>query len=151
MSITEDELAIRRLAAAYSDAVNRGDLDAMVAVYAPDGVLIPFAGQEYKGRDAIRKVVGESIGRFEYIFQMTHSGMVQVNGDCASCRWWISEISYLGDGKAKHFLGLYQDKVARTEEGWRFTCRRLDPTFLGNITMDGKQYARPTYHEELWP
>ena len=34
-----DELAVRSLAAAYTDAVNRRDADGMAAVFAPDGVI----------------------------------------------------------------------------------------------------------------
>ena len=151
MSTIEDELAIRSLAAAYTDAVNRGDLEAMVNVYTVDGVLKPFGGDELKGRDKIRAVVGQTISAYEWIFQMTHSGLVRLDGDVAHCRWWVSEISYKGDGSAVQFFGLYQDRVVRTGEGWRFARRRLDPTFLGRTELAGKHYDRPPYEEQLWP
>lgn len=147
----EDELAIRSLAAAYSDATNRGDLDGMVAVYAADGVLIPFGGPEVKGPAAIREIIGKTIGGFQWIFQMTHSGLVRLDGDTADCRWWVSELALRKDGGGTQFLGVYEDRAVRTAEGWRFARRRLDAIFLGRTTLEGKSPPRPSFEGGLWP
>ena len=147
MTIAEDELAIRSLVATYSDATNRGDLEGMVNVYAPDGELIAFGGPAAIGHDAIRRIVGSTIESYEWIFQMTHSGLVEVEGDIAHGRWWVSEIAHIGGGNASQFYGVYQDKVIRTADGWRFASRRLDATFLGRTTISGKHYSRPAYDQ----
>lgn len=151
MTILEDEMAIRSLAAAYSDAANRGDLEGMLQVYAPDGVLVPFGGPERKGHEAIRAVVGQTISAYEWIFQMTHSGLVRVEGDIAHARFWVSEMVHMKDGNATQFYGLYDDELVRTAVGWRFARRVLSATFIGRTRLEGKHYPRPNYQTGLWP
>jgi uncharacterized protein (TIGR02246 family) len=147
----EDEFAIRNLAAAYSDAANRGDLDGMLSVYCPDAVLVAFGGPETVGHAAIREVIGKTIADFEWIFQMTHSGLLRVEGDVATCRWWVSENALRKDGRGTQFMGVYQDKAVRTRAGWRFARRQLDAIFLRRITLEGRSFERASFEPGLWP
>ncbi len=122
----EAELAIRQLAAAYTDAVNRGSADDAAEIWAPDAVLV-FFGHEIHGVEAIHDGYRKTFGAFELLFQMTHSGLVHVQGDRATARWWISEVNKRPrDDDYGVFYGLYQDEVVRTEVGWRFARRQLD-------------------------
>lgn len=50
------EAAARR----YVDAVNDGDLDALVAAFAPDGVVVDVS-REISGREAIRDWAGDEV------------------------------------------------------------------------------------------
>ncbi len=122
---TEAELAIRQLVASYTDAVNRGSADDAAQVWAPDGQLY-FFGREIAA-STLREAYAQTFSAFEFLFQMTHSGVVTVRGDTAKARWWISEIN-LPNGREgyKMFFGLYQDEVVRTDVGWRFRSRYLD-------------------------
>ncbi len=43
---------------AFFDAFNRGDLDAVVAMYEPGATLVPQPGQMAKGHAAIREALG---------------------------------------------------------------------------------------------
>lgn len=47
-------------AQAYVDAVNAGDLDALVAAFAPDGMVIDVS-REIRGREAIRDWAGAEV------------------------------------------------------------------------------------------
>ncbi len=51
----EDEQAIRRSAAKYAEAFNRGDIDALVAQYAKDAKYDDGTGEMVVGRDEIRR------------------------------------------------------------------------------------------------
>lgn len=145
-----DELAIRALVAAYSDAANRGDVQGMVDVYIPDGVLVPFGGAECIGHDNLRATFAQVFSVFSWIFQMTHNGLVKVDGDTAIGRFWVSEWAGRADGRGSQFMGLYQDRYVRTHQGWRFARRQLDMTFKGHVTFDGKVAPRPVYVNGLW-
>jgi hypothetical protein len=57
----QDEPAIRGLATAYSDAVNRGSAEDMAATYCGDGVLTTFGAPDIVGHAAAGG--GGSIGR----------------------------------------------------------------------------------------
>lgn len=146
-----DELAIRSLAAAYTDAVNRNDLDGMVEVYTDDAVLAPFGGPEVQGREAIREIIGKMISGYQWMFQMTHSGLVRIQGDTAECRWWVTENAMRQDGRGTQFMITYQDKVVRTPLGWRYSRRDLDAIFLRRTSFEGRGFDRPAFKSGLWP
>jgi uncharacterized protein (TIGR02246 family) len=128
-SIFEDELAIRALASAYADAVNRRDPEGMAAVMAPDSMIEkPGYGEPVRGRELILKRYRRLQREREFLCQMIHSGVVHVEGDKATARWWFSETKLpAGGGDWLSMIGVYQDEAVRLEEGWRFS-RRVQTT-----------------------
>lgn len=129
------ELAVRHLAASYTDAVNRLSPEDAAEVWAPDGRLT-FIGREISGQPALLQGYRATFGAFTFLFQMTHSGLVVVDGYRARARWWISEINQRpGDEEYGYFYGLYQDEAVRTADGWRFAARRLDEIRSGRMAM----------------
>jgi len=48
-----DEQAVRKAVAAYVEAMNKGDLDGLMALWAPDADLIDEAGKPTRGHDAL--------------------------------------------------------------------------------------------------
>ena len=50
-----DELAIRQLTAAYTDAVVRGSADDAAAVYAPDGILAASGFPDVVGHERLQR------------------------------------------------------------------------------------------------
>ncbi len=77
-----DAEAIRAIIADYQVALNSGDLDACVAMYAADAVFMPNEAPPQKGQAAIRTFYQETtlLDRFESTFTPTD---VQVSGDLA--------------------------------------------------------------------
>jgi uncharacterized protein (TIGR02246 family) len=127
----EDEMAIRALAAAYADAVNRRDADGMAAVFAPDGIIEkPGYGDPVQGRELIARRYRRLQRERQFLCQMIHSGVVHVAGDRATARWWFSEMKLPADGGDwLSMIGVYQDEVVRLPEGWRF-ARRIQTTIM---------------------
>jgi hypothetical protein len=139
----EAELAIRQLAASYTDAVNRRSPEDAAAVWAPDGVLL-FFGREVVGAETLLKAYRRTFSSFELLFQMTHTGLVVVDGDRARARWWISEINQsVDDPRHRMFYGLYQDELVRTDAGWRFARRQLDEIRSVLLDLEVAELARP--------
>ncbi len=129
----EAELAIRHLAACYTDAANRLSPEDAAEVWAPDGVLV-IMGREFVGKDNILTGYSGTFTRMRLIFQMNHSGLISIEGDRARCRWWVSELSQrLGSDDYRHSYGVYQDEVMRTSVGWRYTRRKYDTIRGGPI------------------
>ena len=129
-----DELAVRSLAAAYTDAVNRRDADGMAAVFAPDGVIEkPGFGDPVVGIAKIRKRYQRLQSERDFLFQMTHSGIVELTqDDRANARWWFSELKQAkGASGWLYIMGVYQDEAVRLDEGWRF-ARRTQTTVLNH-------------------
>lgn len=136
----EDEMEIRALVAAYADAVNRRDADGMAAVLAPDGIIEkPGYGDPVQGRDKILKRYSRLQREREFLCQQIHSGVVHVDGDRASARWWFSETKLaVGGENWLTMVGVYQDECVRLPEGWRFS-RRVQTTVMERILPGGVQ------------
>jgi uncharacterized protein (TIGR02246 family) len=127
-----DEHAVRSLAAAYTDAVNRRDAEGMAAVFAEDGVIEkPGFGDPVVGIAKIRKRYQRLQSERDFLFQMIHSGVVEfVADDRAKARWWFSELKQAkGASDWLQIMGVYEDEAVRLDEGWRF-ARRTQATLL---------------------
>ncbi|MBV9840894.1 MAG: nuclear transport factor 2 family protein [Sphingomonadaceae bacterium] len=128
--MTEDETAIRALAAAYTDAVNRHDPVAGAAVYAPDGVLIAYDTPPIAGRAAIETLFVARWPQAGILFQCLHSGLVEIDGDRAHARWWLSEYNCpVNETAGRMNLFAYQDELVRLPERWRFARRNLQTCY----------------------
>jgi uncharacterized protein (TIGR02246 family) len=51
----EDEAQLKKTSKAWEEAFNAGDDQALAAIYAPDGMLLPPNGEFVRGREAIAK------------------------------------------------------------------------------------------------
>jgi SnoaL-like domain len=145
-----DELAIRELAARYSDAVNRGASVDMTHTYANGGVLDAFGAAPIVGHEQLLATFAKVVADHQWVFQMTHSGIVVVDGDSAKCRWWVSENALRKGGGGTVFLGSYEDDVVRTASGWRYSRRQLNAVYLGRTAFPGKTFSRSGFVELPW-
>ena len=127
-----DVLAINHLAAAYADAVSRGEVAEACLTYAEDGELHSPTTDPAIGRDAVTATISATCAGLEFVFQTVHQGLVQVDGDVARARFSITEWARrTSDARPIQFLGVYEDECVRTSEGWRFARRTLLPRTMG--------------------
>ncbi len=123
--LVQDEAAVRALEAAYDNAWNRADLDALVSPFAPDATIVdPFGGVS-SGRDEIRGLLSALLtGRGR---GSTHTGTI------LSVRFVSADVA-LADGEAV-IAGLHDadgvalpplvhrftDVLIRDGDGWRIS------------------------------
>lgn len=138
-----DELAIRQLTAAYSDAVNRRDRDDFVAVWAPDAKWIVPGLADTIGGEAAADQLLRLTEDMEFMLQHLQGGQVWVEGDTARARWYIVELGRTKAGQGVHIAGVYQDRLVRTDAGWRFLQRHFEFLYRGLIDVPGKAYPFP--------
>jgi ketosteroid isomerase-like protein len=120
-----DEFAIQQTLNTYSHSATTGDLEAMVATYAPDGVWeVPSIGALCTGHAEILAASQGIVGAIEYMVQMNSPAIIQVDGHTASAQSIIRECGkYAGRDTCLEVLGLYDDQLVRTAQGWRFAKR----------------------------
>jgi hypothetical protein len=121
-------LAITRLQAAYADVVTRrawAELDGLFLADAPvhvDTVTNPVI--ELVGAQALGRFIDGAIERFEFFEFVPLNTVVDVQGDTATARLYMVELRQDRDGgRWSNAFGLYQDRYARTPDGWRFAER----------------------------
>lgn len=145
MQCAEDELAVRSLVAAYTDAVNRRDAEGMAAVFIADGVIEkPGFGDPVRGVEKILKRYRRLQRERDFLCQLINSGIVEVDGDKATARWWFTEVKKpVGSDDWLYLIGVYQDESVRTLEGWRI-ARRVQTTILDQkIPADSGMVTNP--------
>ena len=127
-----DQQEITELLARYADGVNRRDLDAWTKVWSEDAIYTLNGAPKKVGRDAIVALYEKAMGIVESMLQVVHNGTVEVDGDSATGRWYVSEHHGLGDDKSVYVIGVYQDRYIRTADGWKFAERHFDHLYLEN-------------------
>jgi len=138
-----DIVAINQLAASYAEAMCRKSVREAVEVYTENGRLLTPTTEAAVGREAIIATIERTVATFDLLFIAVLNGLVQVDGDLARSRFAIREWSVRStDQQGFLFLGFYEDHVARTADGWRFTERRLIPRTMGKVDfLTGKLHA----------
>ena len=130
-----DELAIRALVAAYTDAINRFDIDDIAHVYDEDSVLTMMDRPSVVGRPAILDMLRATVARYQLVMQLVHSGVVQLDGDRARARWQITELQVTVDGQPRFVAGRYEDELVRRAHGWQFSRRTFTARYVGDIGL----------------
>jgi ketosteroid isomerase-like protein len=108
-----DEMAIRGLAHAFADAVNRRDVAAFESLWDDDGVWEIGASLHSiaEGSTSIAAQLVTLWDALEFFVQQVHSGIVTIDGDRASSRWSIQETGRRHDGEPYNNHGFYEDEI----------------------------------------
>jgi ketosteroid isomerase-like protein len=119
-----DRVEIEALRGEFTDAVMMRDYDRAASLFTPDGALrMPNIPAELVGQEQIR-AWGRRVPSFvEFLVQNTHPGIIQLDGDTATGRAYMSEIGRAIDGPSGLNYAIYHDRYQRTADGWKFTER----------------------------
>jgi hypothetical protein len=69
--------------------------------------------------------------------QTTHPGTIQLEGDTASGRAYLSELVRMRDGNSQLNYAIYHDRYQRTPDGWKFTERVYEVRYLDTTPLAG--------------
>ena len=101
----------------------------------------PGGGQPDPGLSAIISERRQALA--DYFVQTTHSGTIQVDGDTATGRAYLSELIHLRDGSSHLNYFVYHDRYQRTGDGWKFTERVYEIRYLDTTPLAGSAPAVP--------
>jgi ketosteroid isomerase-like protein len=135
----EDRLEIQALAARFSDAVNERDVTAFAQLWASDRPIWeigPPLQSRAEGIDEIIAMFQRLLQIERYFMQMTHSGVVTIDGDRATARFVERE---RGRGETTYYenLAVYDDVLVKEPAGWRFLERHYRYRFLDQTPFGG--------------
>jgi hypothetical protein len=147
-----DDAEIRWLAAAFTDAANRRDGVAAARLFTEAGVWSLPGLDDVEGQDRIAETMGRVLGRFDFLVQLLHEGTIEVDGERARARWYLSELARDRDGRCWATTAVYDDVLSWTRRGsraggdiarWSFATRRLSFLTCGPIPDDIRHYPFP--------
>ena len=138
----QDENAIRDLLARYIDAVNRVDQDAWAATWAEDATWA-LMGTEISGRSNLVPFWAAAMGSFEFVVMVLNSNTVQIDGDVATGRSYVTEHLNAKEGGPAMVLGIYDDTFSKIDGEWLFTSRRYNVLYSGGSDLSGDYVPYP--------
>jgi ketosteroid isomerase-like protein len=132
-----DRFEIQQVLYRYFDAINRGDLEALRALFAADAVWEhSLMGLRFESADAYVDFLGEMTGSADLLMTMPACPVVELIGaDEARATTTVHEIASgtaaedspfgaKGTQVSLQTRGIYYDRLARIDGSWRFTRRR---------------------------
>ena len=133
-----DRIEIEALRGEFTDAVMMRDYDRLASLFTQDGVVrIPHINEEALNRQEIRAGVERLQALWDYFVQTTHPGTIQLQGDTAAGRAYISELGHLRDGRSQLNYSVYHDRYRRTPDGWKFAERVYELKYLDTTPLMG--------------
>ena len=132
-----DRVEIEALRGEFSDAVMMRDYDRLASLFTEDGaVRMPHINAEANSRAEIRAGIARLQGLWNYFVQNTHPGAIELDGDSAHGRAYISELMH-GDGRSHLNYAVYHDRYQRTPDGWKFSERVYEVRYLDTTPLAG--------------
>ena len=116
---TEDVIELTQILARYAVGMTKGDVDAVVDTFTPDGTYSAF-GDTYALADFPRLVAAAPQGLF-----MVGPPALQLDGDDGTGE---QPLCFVEQTEHDMRIGWYTDTYRRTEHGWRIRTRSM--TFL---------------------
>ncbi len=133
-----DRVEIEALRGEFSDAVMMNDHDLLASLFTPGGVVrIPAGNIEAAGREQIRALGERRQGLSEYFLQTTHPGTIELDGDTATGRAYLSELARLRGGGSHLNYFVYHDRYQRTSDGWKFVERVAEFRYIDTSPLAG--------------
>ena len=124
-----DKEEIRSLVEKYADAVCRRDKDDWSSTWCNNSVWNLGSIPPVEGKEAIVNLWVQAMGGFPFVAQLIQNGTVEVNGNEANGRWYITEHLQFpekdedGDQTGMFNIGVYQDKYIKENGEWLFSER----------------------------
>jgi ketosteroid isomerase-like protein len=133
-----DRFEIEALRGEVTDALMMHDYERFASLFTVDGAWrMPHIGVEFVSREQIRAGVERMQGLWDYFVQTTHPGSIQLAGDTAVGRAYVSEFGRMRDGRSELNYSLYHDRYERTSDGWRFAERVYEVRYVDTTPLTG--------------
>ena len=133
-----DRLEVEDLRSQFTDASMMRDWDRFASLFTEDGAWrMPHINEDISTRSEIRTRVEQLRGTWEYFIQSVHQGVVEIDGDTATGRSYVSEFGRFRDGRSNLNYSVYHDRYQRTPDGWKFKERVYEVKYVDNSPLAG--------------
>jgi hypothetical protein len=132
----EDEAACLKLCIEYCHYIDAANFAAFAELFSEDG-LLDLPGRRMDGRKAIFDILSKRPASVLTLHFCTNSRVVSDGDDTARGATYVQVFRHEGGGSEALPVpmtlpvsaGIYEDRFARTDLGWRFQSRVLRPFF----------------------
>ena len=124
-----DRMEIDDLLVRYSRAVDFKNFADLEPLFTDDAEYDAGSLGHPIGPSAIRAMIEGALTGLDATQHLVAKSLIEVDGDTAEVRTYLisQHIRESAPGVTHYFIGAeYADRVVRTEQGWKFSYRRLD-------------------------
>lgn len=122
----ESREAIRGLKHEYCYRLDDRDWEGVVDLFTPDASLDYGGLGSFEGHDGVREFAeGFVAEHLDATAHAVHNGVLDVDGDAATGRWYVTSWITLADGTGGFRLGEYRERYRHGEDGWRIESLAL--------------------------
>jgi ketosteroid isomerase-like protein len=133
-----DRFEIEALRGEFSDASMRLDFDRFASLFTHDGAWrMPHIDEDLVTREEIRAGIERLRPLWDYFVQSVHQGTIELDGDTAVGRSYVSEFGRFRDGNSTLNYSVYHDRYERTPDGWKFAERVYEVRYVDNSPLTG--------------
>ena len=134
-----DRIAIDDLLIRYTVAIDTKDWELLDTVYTPDAKIDYTTSGGIKGEyPEVRTWLAKALAPFTMTQHLISNSVVQIDGDTATARTMVFNPMGTEDGKGGlklFYVGAwYDDKLVRSEDGWRIAERFEEKAFFDTRT-----------------
>lgn len=151
-SVSDEELRrvvdrdeIRQLMYKYAHCWDNLDFHGWASCFTPDGEYYEGGGQYPIGYDELRSYAEETSPRVQGRFHLQMNQYVEVNGDTANAHSYLFIVEKLTPVRS----GTYDDRVVRTDEGWKFSKRTVTCLYPSYLPIESKELASWLFSPEV--
>lgn len=134
MTDVEDRLDIGDVLVRYATGIDRRDWPLFRTVFAPDCVLDYGQIGQWTGVDAVTDAMEAMHAQAGHTMHRMTNHAVTLAADRASARTYVDAYVMSADNAAGvNAVGIYDDELVRTAEGWRIQRRRFTPVRIAAV------------------
>ena len=142
--MSNDIQQIQHLAQVYADGVMQRDAELWGSTWAEQGVwhLSP-AMDPVAGRENLKAFWSGVMGGYPNVLHWVQPGLIEVQGDTASARFYVQENIKDAEGNSFRVAGVYNDEIVKEDGAWKFGVRRFSTMYRGPADMSGDWTGYP--------
>ncbi len=143
MSDFEDRMEIQQLAQVYADGVMQRDAEIWGSTWAEDGEWELGLGDPVSGRENLKAFWTQVMSGFPWVLHWVQPGIIEVNGDTATARFYVQENIKDAQGEMTRNAGVYNDELVRENGAWKFKKRVFSTLYRGPVDLTGDYAGYP--------
>lgn len=138
-----DRYEIEALILRYADLIDAGDFTGVGALFADGAITLPDGTVLAAGADAVTKLYAGTTRRYDddgtpHTSHLVTNVLVHLDdeGDTARADSRFTVLQARPDLPLQPIAtGRYHDTFVRTDEGWRWVTRAMEPTMFGDVSQ----------------
>jgi 3-phenylpropionate/cinnamic acid dioxygenase small subunit len=134
VTVREDHQDITELILRYATAIDRREWSLFGTIFTDDAELDYGEVGKWRGADEVAQFMEQAHATARYTMHRLTNPVISVDDDQAEARTYIDALIIVADDQSGvNAVGFYDDRLVRTDEGWRINRRMFTPVRVTTV------------------